>query len=627
MAATKIINVLKDDSFEELLDIFRDASAQEIIFVLPKKSKAFQAEGHFVILQKEAQIGKKAVSFLCSNPDVNALAKQYKFDILMPKQTGTRKAPKVKMVNTVQPKKIKKEPEPLEELASDKEYFDFLERETGHSSDLDIQKDEPEEKQEPVMEPEDPEEEEIDQEPEYEAVTTLAKSKRGMDDMVRADHSRSVPVHSKEKHIKLDIHSQGSKKEAEILKEMQGLWKSSQNQVKDTFRKPSWPFNLRARQGKPLGTTRWVAGALAIVIILFGTAVYVTAGTAKIEIRPLKHPLDLQFKVSASDRFSSVDSNTNRVPGQLFNIQKSVSGEYSTTGERDVAQKAKGKILVYNKLSSPQPLIATTRFRSSQGYIFRSLTTITVPAAKNSIPGTVEVNVIADKADASYNIEPGQFNIPAFQEKGDTQRYQNVYGESKEAMRGGTNGKAKIVSESDYIKGKDELTNKLKVDLQTGLKSEIAGLTVISDAIPNIMAPESTAQIDDAAESFEMTLNGSLKTIGFQEKDILTLVSYRVEKANNLTVIADKVEVEYSNPKLNSDTNTIEFNVQVKGNAYGKIDEKKIISDLAGRKEDQIREYLKGLAQVKSARVLLSPFWVSKVPKEETKVKIQLIYE
>ena len=83
MASTKIINVLKDDKFEEILDLFRNAPAKEVIFVLPKTSRAFKNEEHFIILENEAgKLGKK-VSLLCSSPDINKLAKKYQFDVLL----------------------------------------------------------------------------------------------------------------------------------------------------------------------------------------------------------------------------------------------------------------------------------------------------------------------------------------------------------------------------------------------------------------------------------------------------------------------------------------------------------------------------------------------------------------
>ena len=48
MGSTKIINVLKSDSFEDILAEFRKTEAEEVIFILPKNSKIARNESHFV---------------------------------------------------------------------------------------------------------------------------------------------------------------------------------------------------------------------------------------------------------------------------------------------------------------------------------------------------------------------------------------------------------------------------------------------------------------------------------------------------------------------------------------------------------------------------------------------------
>src|SRR3990167_9337753 len=101
MASTKIINVLKDDKFEEILDLFKNTQAKEVIFVLPKTSKAFKNEGHFVILENEANKSNKRVSLLCSNPDTNKLANKYNFDVLLAKDNGSK--PLITTVNQFDP--------------------------------------------------------------------------------------------------------------------------------------------------------------------------------------------------------------------------------------------------------------------------------------------------------------------------------------------------------------------------------------------------------------------------------------------------------------------------------------------------------------------------------------------
>ncbi|HBT80602.1 MAG TPA: hypothetical protein DEB13_01520, partial [Candidatus Yanofskybacteria bacterium] len=68
MSSTKIINVLKDDKFEEILNLFKQASAKEVIFIVPKKAKAFSRPENFATLSQEANENGKSISLLSSNP-------------------------------------------------------------------------------------------------------------------------------------------------------------------------------------------------------------------------------------------------------------------------------------------------------------------------------------------------------------------------------------------------------------------------------------------------------------------------------------------------------------------------------------------------------------------------------
>ena len=92
MSSTKIINVLKDDSFQEILDLFKATPAEEVIFVLPKSARAFKKEEHFASLHNESKNLGKSVSFLCSSPELNDLAKKYKFDVLLARSPVPRRS-------------------------------------------------------------------------------------------------------------------------------------------------------------------------------------------------------------------------------------------------------------------------------------------------------------------------------------------------------------------------------------------------------------------------------------------------------------------------------------------------------------------------------------------------------
>ncbi|MBI2068652.1 MAG: hypothetical protein HYT67_00890 [Candidatus Yanofskybacteria bacterium] len=606
MASTKIINVLKDDKFEEILDLFKETSAKEVIFVLPKKSKAFTSEEHFIILANEALKSEKKISVLCSNPDVNKMARKYRFDVLMPKgQERVFVAPVTDRVP--------------QEWAM------------PHSENHRKDKEEIEEPQydEPAEEPE----EEVEQE---EQLPTRPRG--GLEGIVRGRSGTHLSVSPrKDRPVRLDVRKKSPRQSVE---EIENVWDALPDREEDDKsiwadlglrsrrpaepRKPFFRFEFRNLSKKSV----IILGGVSL--LLLGAIIFVSTGNARIEIVPQKQPLETELKVSASDKFSLVDQNLNKIPGQLFSVDKTVSRTFPATGEKDVAQKARGMMKIYNAYgTTPQVLIATTRFEKD-GLIFRTLTTVTVPGTKVAngeiTPGAVDVEVVADKAGETYNISAGKFVIPAFNERADAGRYEKIYGETAEAMKGGISGRAKVITENDYNKAKETLQAQLQKDIDEGLKLQTAGLKTIDKLSVKIGQPESSAKIDEAADSFTMSLKGSLKTIGFNQPDLDGLVKQHVEKTRNLEVIPDKLQLSYKSINFKDAENLLEFTVAISGTAYAKIDTGKIKQELAGKDEDDIKSYLRGVAGVGSAKVILSPFWVKSIPNKPEKTIININY-
>src|SRR3989344_4711823 len=301
---------------------------------------------------------------------------------------------------------------------------------------------------------------------------------------------------------------------------------------------------------------------------------------------------------------------------------------FPATGEKDVVQKARGKITVLNEYgTSTQVLVAATRFESDGGLIFRTLKTITVPGTtvKNGkiTPGSVEVEVIADKAGDLYNIGSGKFTITAFKEKGDMDRYGKFYGQSSEAIKGGIVGKAKVVTEEDYLNAKKKIEEKIVAEAQQDLKTQASGLRILESLLPIVNNIVSSAQIDEATDFFTVSGVATLRTVGFKESDLDGLLVQYIQGIDDVSVFPDKLNLKFQDIKFDDEASVLKFHIVVEGLAYSKIEQDKIIADLMGKNESEIRDYIKGVKSISSARVLLSPFWVWRVPKDISRIEMK----
>ena len=119
--ATKIINVLKDDKFEDILEIFTETPANEVIFVLPRKSPILNKEDHFALVAEVAEEQGKTVLLLASNPETNTLALKYNFGVLVNEKPShkTKVGPKSEPVDA-ESESEKPETDNVQEVANDK---------------------------------------------------------------------------------------------------------------------------------------------------------------------------------------------------------------------------------------------------------------------------------------------------------------------------------------------------------------------------------------------------------------------------------------------------------------------------------------------------------------------------
>lgn len=684
MSSTKIVNVLKDDSFEEVLSIVKNTDASEIVFILPKKTRAFKSEDQFAILSKEIQGNDRSVVFLCSNQEINELAKKYNFEVLSTKTDSNSKSVSSKPIAT--PAVIKnndpnddseenqeQEGEDKEDVFEKSSYNDWGKSEEEIASpetdepksdfEQEDDKDYKEEEEEEIVEESAPYGTEVDesgnpvydekeddagepiasdQSTNFQIITASAKS-RGMSDIVKLKANKHIKVSQKNKEpIKLETRVKNMDIQSVFSRE------TNTNNIWADISKPHVykRFSLRKNRIK-FGSKNFpksIAATLSVIcIFILGFIIFLTIGNVRIEIKPRSQAIDTQLKVAISSNLTSVNNSLNRIPGQFFTINKSVSNNFNATGEKDAIQKSRGTITIYNEYStSPQPLVATTRFEYIQDnkdisldtdeprLVFRTLQTVTVPGMKVEdgvvAPGKINVEVIADKAGQSYNIFPGNFGIVTWREKGDVSRYKKIYGRSADSMHGGIFGKAKVVSEFDYNNAKSNLTSKITSDINAVLKSQSSGLELFADIKPKIDSIESTAKVDDAADSFTMTINGSIVTVGYKKEDLTELVASHIEKTKGMTTITEKLELSYKDLAINQAANTLEVVVVIKGSVYAKIDQEDIITNLMGKNEFQIKDYLGTIQDIDSAKVILSPFWVKKIPRNKNKIDISFIY-
>ncbi len=390
------------------------------------------------------------------------------------------------------------------------------------------------------------------------------------------------------------------------------------------------PEKYKKRSAVPIFSGKFLGLFVGAALLVSFLALYFILPKAEISVSPKTEAINQDFNIIADKGVSKIDLAQNKIPAQLMKLDKRQSQEFSTTGQRQVNDKAKGALTIYNEYSSsPQVLVDKTRFVSASGQTFRLVKSITVPGAKvqegKIVASSIEAEVVADQPGGDYNVGPGRFTIPGFQS---TPKYAAFYGQSKSAMSGGASGLMKVMAQDDYDKAKNAVWQNLQPALDNEFKSQLpSALKIIDGAMKEeISGVETNLTVGSPAERFTMTLKGTATVVLFDAKDILEIIKKKLaEKLSSDKELALAPEqISYQLVAIDYSRGQISMKVKVAGNIVWKIDVDDLKKELAGQNESGIRKVISEHLEISETHVAFWPFWVRSAPGNRDKVIIKV---
>ena len=337
---------------------------------------------------------------------------------------------------------------------------------------------------------------------------------------------------------------------------------------------------------------------------------------------------DFNDSVVASTHVNTISRDHLTIPGEIFKQDKNAVLSFAPSSHKYVERKASGTITVVNAYSSdPQVLVATTRFETPDGKIYRLVHQITVPGATVSngklAPSSIDAAVVADKAGDSYNIGPVEkFTIPGFS---GTDRYNGFYGTSKGSMTGGIVGDVPYPSDTDIAAAKEQATAAIQKQLSSTIASQVPdGFTVAQGSEQSSMTGIDVNTVLDKDGKFTVTARGTESAMIFKESDVLELLRQQglhdLGLSNDFSVV--NKTVDYQNPSVDLEKGTMTLPVQYHATFRHNIDTDAIQGAVLGDNAIALKTYVLAIPGVDKLTVAFWPFWVSHVPKNSARVHI-----
>ncbi len=400
------------------------------------------------------------------------------------------------------------------------------------------------------------------------------------------------------------------------------------------------PSVLPPIKKSPVKSSFWKALLISLVGIVAisgaGAAVYFFLPKASILITPheITHEVEAKFEGRTIVPIGSQDDNLIPVRKIEKNYESTVSIESSGKASSG-NQKARGTLVISNEYSSDtQPLIATTRFETSEGKIFRLAESVTVPGMTiidgKRQPGIVEAVVIADAPGDAYNIAPTDFTITGF--KGGP-KYEKIRARSSKSFSGGGGSEENIssVTKEDIDSGIQKLKEQSKKDFLSAVEQELLPderLLVDSSEITDTEKGE-LPLAGSLGERFDIGGNFSGRAFVVSEKVLKEKLAGRnLPERKGVSFRVTDATISYQGVLPRYDENEVSFDVRATLMLSSVIETEKLRAELLGSDEDGIKSILEKHAEIKKIEVNFSPeFLFHTIPGNEKRVSVQVLSE
>jgi hypothetical protein len=380
-------------------------------------------------------------------------------------------------------------------------------------------------------------------------------------------------------------------------------------------------FHHPGKMGNWVGWT--AAGIIVILAALYG--VTIVFGSAKIAITFQKTPWSYNGNFTADKSVSAINAGQGVIPAQIFSVPKNVTQLFPASGQENVSLKAQGTITIYNAYSSsPQSLVATTRFVTPDGKIFRLVSAVVVPGAAVTngqiVPSSINAPIAADQPGPDYNVSSTpKLTIPGFQ---GTPKYNAFYGAIASGTSGGFVGEKAVPTADDITSAKQKVTDTLTSDLQNGLAGSYTSNFKILGGATNIQITKLTVNTStDANGNFSVFGEGALSAIGFDEtafKAFLLSLAQSTEASStfsSLTLNYASATPDFTNGKL-------AFSLNAQGSLEPLFSSDDFRASVAGKGISDAKNAISSLSDLQEGTISVWPAWLWQIPANLNRIQM-----
>ncbi|HET7673586.1 MAG TPA: hypothetical protein VFK11_03690 [Candidatus Saccharimonadales bacterium] len=371
--------------------------------------------------------------------------------------------------------------------------------------------------------------------------------------------------------------------------------------------------------------------ALAVLLLIFAIVYGLfIAPKAKVTVNAQTSQLPLNVDFIADTKADSFDSEAKVVRATTVDTQKNDSESVDASGQKNNGKTASGSVSMSAQKCSP-PFDPPKSIPAGTGVSYNGITYITQSTTTFSSLGTGSGSCITYEASDSTEIEaqsPGKnanVNNVSFSVSGRSDV------SATGSASGGTDKIVKVVSAEDVSKAKERLNGKPNTvhdDFVSKLKQD--GYIPIEDTFKAEKGSyDVSPSINSEGDKVTVSVTTSYSMLGVKKDDLVELIKNEVNdqsEGQGQTVLSDGLDDATLKVGGGIGLNEGQLTVNMDTTAIvgPNIDQDSVKQQIAGKKTKEAEDILGNISGISDPKVELSPFWVGKVPKNHSKITIEV---
>ncbi len=364
-----------------------------------------------------------------------------------------------------------------------------------------------------------------------------------------------------------------------------------------------------------LAASWWVGGTILSRVTVEGTIVRVPV------------PFEEQVRTMISQTMPDITGPVIMLPAQSFDARKNVSMTFTAAGRVRAETKASGTLVIMNAYSSePQVLVATTRFVSPEGALFRLAARTVVAGARIEDgvirPASTTVHVVADEPGERFNVPASSgWKIPGFE---GTPKYQAFLVTAPEPLRGGFVGEMPMPTDEERASATVAVDAALKSALETELSLVRTERFVRPPDAVKFTVLRREFSPGEEPGTFRIFAEASLSELVFDEHMLTEAIFARTIKAQGAPPLLDSVTISYGTSTLNASSSALALRVSGTLTLRQQFDTDSFLDELKGRPVSAFPEILARHPELHDAALSTVPFWVWKIPDDSGRITLSI---